>query len=125
MNRLTALLFTIIAFSLSGTSMSFASNMDDQVPQTVDLSLQEMNSVVGAGQINWYTNAPLTLLYQLDGFDGLHQKIVPAGVHNIGGHYINTGTYVWLWCQKHPGGYPWRQANFTMPNYTVNFPCYL
>jgi len=125
MNKLTTLLFTAIIFSLSGTSISFASNTSDQMPQARDLNLQEMNSVVGAGQVYWYTNSPLTLLYQLDDYYGLHQSVVPPGTHNIGGHSINSGTYVWLWCQKYPGGYPWRQAQFMMPNYNVNFNCYL
>jgi len=125
MNKLAALLFTTMVFSLGGTSIAFASGINDQTPQARDLDLQEMNNVVGAGQISWYTNAPLTLLYQLDDSYGLHEKIVPQGVHNIGGHHIDYGTYVWLWCQKYPGGYPWRQAQFMMPNHNVNFYCYL
>jgi len=125
MNKLIALLFTAMVFSLGGTSTVFASGASDQAPQARDLSLQEMRSVVGAGQITWYTSAPLTLLYQLDGNYGLHEKIASAGTHNIGGHHISAGTYVWLWCQKYPGGYPWRQAQFMMPNHNVNFYCYL
>lgn len=125
MNKLTAILFTTIVFSLSGTSISSASDTNEQIPQAKDLGLLEMSSVIGAGQVFWQTNASQTLLYQLDDFYGLHQETVSPGVHNIGGHPISTGTSVWLWCQKSPAGYPWRQAQFAMPNHDVTFNCNL
>lgn len=121
MNKLTALVFTTMVFSFGGISASFAANENDQAPQARDLSVQEMNSVVGAGQIYWYTTAPRTRLFQSDGYHRPHMRTVRrGGWHNIGRHNIRTGQRVQAWCQ----GYTMRQWHFNMPNYSIGIRCY-
>ncbi len=121
MNRLTVLIFTIMAFSLSGASTSFASAVNEQAPQTRSLSFQEMSSVVGAGRIYWKTYAPQTWLFQQDSnYHAVHSAQVPKGIHEIGGHYITPGNDVYIWCL----GNGYKSGQFSMPNYNITIKCY-
>lgn len=120
MNKLTAFAFTM-ALSLSGTSTVFASNMNDQAPQAQDLSSQEMISTVGAGQIYWSISSSGTRVFQADNnFHAPHQATLPSGQwYNIGGHNINAGQFVQVWCR----GSVNRQGQFNMPNYNIGIRC--
>ncbi len=120
MNRIAVFAFTAMIFCLGGTSTSFASGVNDQAPQTKDLSLQEMSSVVGSGRIYWRTMMPLTLILQYDAH--LHQRVI-RGWRNaeIGGHDIQVGQRIIAGCQGL--GRPLRRAQFLMPNRDVSFFC--
>ncbi len=121
MNRIAVFAFTAMVFYLGGTSTSFSSTgVNDQAPQTQDLSLQEMSSVVGSGRMYWRTMMPLTLILQYDGH--LHQRVI-RGWRNaeIGGHDIPTGQRIIAACQGL--GRPLRRAQFLMPNRDVSFFC--
>jgi len=121
MNRLTALIFTIIVFSLSGASASFAKTANDQAPQAKDLSLQEMSTIVGMGRIYWNTYASYTWLFQQDSnYHAVHSAYVPPGTHDIGGHPIYAGSYVYVWCVGNGSMY----GEFPMPNYDITLTCY-
>ncbi len=121
MNKLTTLAFTL-AFSLAGASTVVASSTNDKKPQVNDLSTQEMNATVGAGRIYWSTTAASTRLFQSDSnFHSPHQATVSAGQwHEIGGHNINAGQFVQVWCR----GNTFRQGQFRMPNYSIGLRCY-
>lgn len=121
MNRLTAFIFTVIVFSLSSTSISFASVVNEQAPQTRDLSLQEMSSVIGAGRIYWQTHASQTWLFQQDSnYHAVHYGQVPQGTHEIGGHDISETNYVYIWCL----GNGFKSGQFPMPNHDITIKCY-
>ena len=119
MNKLTALVFTL-AFSFGGASTSFASNMNDQAPQTRDLSVQEMNSTVGAGRIYWRTSCRLgTQAFQDDGNHAPHQAIIfPYRWYDIGRHNIRAGQPVFLTARSRCSG-RYLQARIRMPNYNI------
>ncbi|MCF6254715.1 MAG: hypothetical protein L3K25_00135 [Gammaproteobacteria bacterium] len=120
MNKLTALAFTM-ALSLAGASTTFASNMNDQVPQVQNLNSQEMISAVGAGQIYWSISTSGTQVFQADSNSHPpHQATLPSGQwYNIGGHNINAGQFIQVWCR----GNVFRQGQFNMPNYSIGLRC--
>ncbi len=121
MNRLITFIFTVMAFSLSSVSLSFASVVNEQTPQTKDLSLQEMHSVVGAGRIYWQTHASQTWVFQQDSdYHAVHYGQVPQGTHEIGNHDISEGTYVYIWCL----GNGFKSGQFPMPNHDITIKCY-
>jgi len=124
MNTLTAFALTM-ALSLGGASTAFASNMNGQVPQTKDLSAQEMSSAVGAGQIYWRTVAPQTRLFQSDGSHAPHRATASRSypswflISTHRRHHIQVGQPVQVWCQ----GYTMRSARFKMPRGNVGLNC--